>query len=551
MTVIARTSNGTEIRASAGVFPPPGAVTASFVLFGALGALIGMAYAVGEWVHLGGFGFPTDAGWTRLVFASNLAHGRGLCFNPGVHVAGASGPAWLGLLAAGGYFLADFVGAAKLLGLWAVVLTAYLVWMITLDLLADWRFAFLAALATVIAPHFMAAGLGGTESALAALLLAATIYWQARSWDGTRRQRLGLVLACGLAALCRPELGLLVPLIVLDRVLVNAVKGQPGTRVRSLLLRALPEALGAAALLAPYVFHNWRMGGPLWQQPDLSLRGQTLFAWPATALRALWASQPLLLVASALGLPVAVLSAARARCDHSSFLLALTPVTLLLASGAIWREAGAANGIYTAAYLTPVICILGSAGLFLVHRAGKTTAARMKPRPAGKVLALGIAAVVCTLSVSSWFAHRAAWGRHWNAVKKVSNLQGAVGRWAGQHLASDASIASREVGAIGFYSGRRVVDLGGTIDRVGYAAMAKPGLPDDNLWAFLQQTKPSHVAIRTADFPYLSERSDLLAAVFTCMVTDKAAGGASTMTLYQTPWPSPSVRAAQVQESPQ
>jgi len=291
MTVIARTSNGTEIRASAGLLPPAGAATASFVLFGALGALLGMAYAAGEWLKLVGFGFPTDVGWTRLVFASNLAHGRGLCFNPGVHVAGASGPAWLGVLAAGGYLLADFVGAAKLLGMWAVVLTAYLVWMITLDLLADWRFAFLAALTTVAASHFIAAGLGGTESALAALLLAATMHWQARSWDGARRQRLGLVLACGLAALCRPELGLLVPLIVLDRVLVAAVKGRPGSRVRSLLVRALPEALGAAALLAPYVFYNWRMGGPLWQQPDLALRGQTLFAWPATALRALWASQ--------------------------------------------------------------------------------------------------------------------------------------------------------------------------------------------------------------------------------------------------------------------
>jgi hypothetical protein len=337
---------------------------------------------------------------------------------------------------------------------------------------------------------------------------------------------------------------------VLDRVLVAAVKGRPGSRVRSLLVRALPEALGAAALLAPYVFYNWRMGGPLWQQPDLALRGQTLFAWPATALRALWASQPLLLVASALGLPVAVLSAARGRCDHSSFLLALTPVTLLLASGAIWREAGAANGAYTAAYLTPVVSILGSAGLFLAYRLGRAATARIRRPAGGVVFVLGIAAVVGVLGGSSWFAHRAAWTQHWNAVIKVSNLQGAVGRWAAQHLPPDASIASREVGAIGFYSGRRVEDFGGTIDRVGYTAMAKPGLPDDNLWAFLQQARPSHVAIRAADFPYLSQRSDVLAAMLTPMATDKVAGGASTMTLYQTPWPPPSVRAAQVQGSP-
>jgi len=548
MIVISRTPDGTEIRAPAGVFPPRGATTASFVLLGALGALLAMIYAAGEWWHLsGGFGFPTDAAWTRAVFARNLAEGRGLCFNPGVAVAGAPGPAWLAMLAAGGYLLGDFVGGAKLLGVWAVVLTAYLVWMITLDLLSDWRFAFLAALTTVAAPHFLAAGLGGTESALGALLLAATIRWQARSWDGARGQRLGLALACGLGALCRPELALLVPAVLLDRVLVTAVRGKAGGRMRAILAGGLPEALGAAALAIPYLIYNWNVGGALWQQPGLALRGQSVFAWSVTALKLLWTSSPLVLAASVLGLPVAVLSAARPRSDHSSFLLVLLPIALLSAPGLIWRDASAANGAYTAACLTPAICVLGSAGLFALYRTANSL--RLRNRPSlGKNLsfALGITAVVCALGVLGWFSHRAAWLQYGVAVKKVSDLQGAVGRWAAQHLAPDASIASREVGAIGFYSRRRVLDLGGTIDQVGYLALSRPGPPDDNLLAFLQKTKPSHVAMRPADFPYLAQRTDILAPVVTCVVRDEIAGGASTMTLYETPWPPPSVRAVQI-----
>jgi hypothetical protein len=52
--------------------------------------------------------------------------------------------------------------------------------------------------------------------------------------------------------------------------------------------------------------------------------------------------------------------------------------------------------------------------------------------------------------------------------------------------------------------------------------------------------------MRPADFPYLAQRTDILAPVVTCVVRDQIAGGASTMTLYETPWPPPSVRAVRI-----
>lgn len=122
--------------------PPLGATPASFVLFGSLAALLAMVYAGWEWWDLGGgFGFSSDLGWTRAVFARNVASGHGLSFNPGAPVAGAAAPAWVGPLALADYLLGYVLGA-KLLGVACVVLTAFLVWRITLDLLGDWRFAF-------------------------------------------------------------------------------------------------------------------------------------------------------------------------------------------------------------------------------------------------------------------------------------------------------------------------------------------------------------------------------------------------------------------------
>lgn len=158
--------------------------------------------------------------------------------------------------------------------------------------------------------------------------------------------------------------------------------------------------------------------------------------------------------------------------------------------------------------------------------------------------AAGIAIVCAALLGFHALAHRPSWQQHGFRVKKVSDLQGYIGRWAGSHLAPDASIGSREVGAIGFFSGRRMVDLGGTISQQGLAYLGQPGSPDTNLLKFMEKVRPSHLAIRPSEFPDLSRRADLLTPAVTCAVSDPIAGGMTTMTLYETPWPPPSVAEA-------
>jgi len=548
MPIMSRGANGPRRRVPAAGSPPFGASLGSFVLFASLATVLALGYAAGEWWNLGGgFGFPTDAAWTRVVFARNVGSGDGLCFNPGTPVAGAPGPAWIACLAAVGFFVFDYVFAAKLLGVLSLILTAYLVWFITLDLLDDWRFAFLAAVVTAGSPRLMTAALDGTESALAALLLTATIYWQARSWQGSSRRRLLVMAAAGLAALCRPELLLILPLMLLDRGLVTARQSRPDRRLWQTPAGSLPEVAGAAVLGLPYVAYNWRAGGPLWQQPDLSLRTQPLFAWAAELLRQLWMNHPLVLCSAAVGLPVVILAVGRQRGAHPSYLLVLTPLTVLVAPGLLWRAASRTNAAYGAAYLIPMVSILGAAGLLLIYRAARETALRARERSGRIILGSGITVVVAMLTLFGWSGHSAAWKRHGSCVKKVSDLQGYIGRWTVQHLASDASIASREVGAIGFYSRRRVVDLGGTIDRAGLEALRRPGSPDTNLLDYLQKVRPSHLAIRPADFPDLSQRADLLAPVVTCGWADPMSGGVTTMTLYETPWPPLTVRAVRGQ----
>jgi hypothetical protein len=531
-------------RALAVALAPDGAALASFALFASLAALLAMCYAAAEWLH-GGFGFPSDAAWARAVFARNVASRQGLCFNPGVPVAGAAGPAWIACLAVWGGLTGKYFFSAKLLGVLFVVLAAFVTWYIALDLLEDWRFAFLASLLVAASPRLATAGLNGTEAALAALLVAAAVHWQAKGWEGTPLQRMVGAGAAALAALSRPELVLLLPVLLLDRWAITALReGAEAKRIRHALKRSLPELAAAALILAPYVIYNWRTGGPLWQQPENALRAQPTWMWAGGVLGGLWADNALLLCAAAVGLPVAVLAAARAHSEHRSFALALTPLVMVAVPGLIWTQARAESAVYAAAYLTPVVAVLAASGFFLAHRWGKRWLRPESQRRGrivfGVVIAVLCAGILCLTSL----AHMASWQQHGVQVKKVSGLQVWIGRWAADHLAPDASIASREVGAIGFFSRKRMVDLGGTISPKGLAHLSRPGPPDSNLLEFLQEEHPSHLAIRPGDFPDLSQRGDLLIPAMTCVVTDPIAGGMMTMMLYETPWPPPSLREA-------
>lgn len=528
--------------------PPNGATFASFVLFTALGALLAMMYVGSEWLlNNAVFGFSSDAGWVRAVFARNLASGNILCFSPGVPVAGVAAPAWIVPLGLLGY-LTGYVFAAKLLGAACVVLAAFLMWRMTLDLLGDWRFAFLAGLAVVASPLLMTAAVSGTEGALAALLVAALIYWAALSYEGAPRQRVMAAIIAGLAALTRPELILLLPLLLIDRWLTAARHAPAGRRLRSAVAYSVPEVVGAAVVLVPYVLFNLRAGGPLWQQPELALRAQPAWSWMAAVALGLWANNPLLACAAVLGLPVVALAAARSNCRHPSFLLVMAPIAVMVAPGFIWKSLSGENAALAAGYLIPIVAALSSAGLFFLKRTGESVL-RSRARAARIALGAGIGAALAGLVALTWMAHRDLWQQYGVMVKKQNDLQGAIGRWVTDHTAPDASIASRQVGEIAFFSRRRMIDLGGTVDRQALEYLRRPGSADANLFEFIQKMQPSYLAIRASDFPDLSQRVDVLTPTVTCTDKDPLTGGETTWVLYETPWPPPSARAVRSQAS--
>ncbi len=360
-------------------------------------------------------------------------------------------------------------------------------------------------------------------------------------WEGPPRSRIAGAIALGLAALTRPELVLLLPLALLDRWLVAGVQGRPGDRFQEGFRRSFPDVIAGAFLVAIYVVYNHSAGGPLWQQPEAALRAQPPLAWTKLVLGALWASHPLVLLAAVPGFFVAFLAPTRWRAEAPTFLLILIPLALLILPGWHWRQMADSNATYAATYLAPVIAILATVGLFLLyrvaqgHRSSPAKAARM-------VFALGLAAVLVAVFGMTLVKHREAWNRHEEQVKQEFDLNVCLGLRASHLLASDASIAAREVGAISFFSNRRVIDLGGSVSPDGMRALRSASSPDAGLLTYLYDQKPSHLAIRPGDFPYLTKRPHLLKLVLPFSHNNKVTGGTTNLMLYETPWRPPSFR---------
>ncbi len=406
-------------------------------------------------------GYVTDETFLPLRFATHLAGGAGFSFNAGEPTYGVPSPLWVGLLALAGALHPSglavpgdaaatpwLLGASRALGagftLLAILLTARLARRLGWD---SWTSTALAALLALNAWSARWA-LSGLESPLA-------LAWTAAAWlllarvllEGRGAFAAGLCLGAGV--LVRPEALLLAALAI-----AALARGAAGpSRARGALVAAAGWALVAVpwAVAAFAMFHrvlpNLVAGGPgAWRGPVpvfLALRTclHTLLATDALPIT-------LFVLVLAVGSPATALPPLSGRRAFW-ILVALWPAALvpgLIASG---LPIGSGNLLLAA----PSFLLLGVASL-------RWLMARNAPRLAGAALLAMVTLYAAqnlyvTLRVAAPSAARHAEGCRASLV--------AIGLWARATTPSDAVLASPEVGAIGYYSGRRILDLSGGV----------------------------------------------------------------------------------------
>jgi hypothetical protein len=441
-------------------------------------------------------GFPLDDAWIHQTYARNLARSGEWAFQPGELSGGSTAPLWTALLSVG-----HRVGLGPI---W----TAYLFGWLCLWGLGGLGFCaarqlqpgFSQTLAAgagallILEWHLVWAAGSGMETLLFASLVLAVLAWLLRAWKGREKRGrrdgwmdwLGTGCLVGLSVWVRPDgITLLGPALLVGWL----AGGNLSNRLRIVMI----ILAGFATLFIPYLFFN---------------RALTDAFWPTT----LYAKQAEYAALLAIPFPRRFLNLA---------VLPLVGAGVLLLPGFIinfWRHirggewAAAAGALWALGYLgsyalrlpvtyqhgrylipvIPVLCVWGwaaSAGMFRMR----------SPLTWQRVLSRAWLASLGIVLAAFWI--RGAQAYAWD-VAVIESEMSAAARWVAQYTSPGTLVAAHDIGALGYFGERPLLDLAGLI-----SPEVIPYITDESaLEEYLDARGASYLVTFPGWYPALSRR---------------------------------------------
>jgi len=390
-----------------------------------------------------GPGFPLDDAWIHQTYARNLGLRGEWAFLPGVPSAGSTSPLWTALLALGYLLGIDPYAWALACG---ALLLAGTAWIGGLWLLARspqlGRLAWFAGVLLVIEWHMVWAGASGMETIAQACMVVLVMCSLERHWPPIL---IGLLV--GVGVWIRPDaLLLLLP--------VAWALGSGGRReIHAAARKGTAIAIGLAILLVPYLGFNLVLGGQAWPS--------TFYAKQAEY--AVELSQPLALrlleqwgvgLVGAGTILVAGFAASIWTDAAGKRWARLAPAVwwfTFLAAYAVRLPVTYQHGRYAMPAI-PVLVLLGAETMLtMAQRASK----RLPMLLSRAWVAAGVATAVAFLGLGA-----RAYGQD---VAIIQTEMVAAAHWIADHTGPGDRIAAHDIGAVGYFSDRTLIDLAGLI----------------------------------------------------------------------------------------
>ncbi len=421
---------------------------------GLLLALAGPAVYLAVCMRAGMIGFPLDDAWIHQTYARNLVATGTWSFDPGVPSAGSTSPLWTLLIALGRRIGASFIPWTFGLGVFFFGLTAVMTyrWAKSFD---PWVGVLAAGLA-LTEWHLIWAAVSGMEIPLLTFWLMSGFLLSSRlapiqrgSSPALRLRQLAshglLGLFLGLGIWIRPEAVVAVPFMILTAEIHELRKARGLVELAFLLLFAALPILG-------YFLFNLTLSGHIWpntfyaKQEEYNsllagglvsrvvpeavtlLAGPLAVLWPGLllAVAILWRDRrwellfPLAWTCAHLGLYTLRLPATY---QHGRYLMPVLPLLVSYSAFGllrIWRNPALGRGGWVVSRAW-----LGSLGLITLG-----------------FFVLGAQAYVQDVGV-------------------IETEMVRTSRWVAANTPADAVVAAHDIGALGYWGGRRLIDLGG------------------------------------------------------------------------------------------
>lgn len=467
-------------------------------------------------------GYITDDTYIHLRYAQNLIDRGEFSFNPGQHSYGATSPLWIFILA---LFLK--LGLAPFAPAWLAGALSGLAMILVLDAILErltfpypWKLGILLLAAGDV--WFLRWTFSGMETPLATtfllILLFPLVSGRDLGWGVTReslwRRYLGWGVAAGLAGLVRPEFVIIAPLglpwlLWFEYFRAGSVGGV-GARYKARPHGPLLAALGGwAAALAPWFVYAWVAFGRL-TPGTASAKSSNLLPSPtlvveylSMSVKQLAATQGLVWLGVVM---LVVLVLIRNSRDMESFReeeisfgedtdesadeslpapgqgpwsvwgptalvgIALTWTLVLLGGYAVKQVWIISRYVCP---LAPVLLLtLGVIAEWLLNGQG------LGPRGqrVGHGVMLGI--VLLTLVGNAWIFGDMVVPHARKFPAGVRDCYLSMGQWLSENSEPDAVVAALDIGAVGYASDRRVLDLMGLVSPEILAVGQKMGFPE-------------------------------------------------------------------------
>jgi len=408
-------------------------------------------------------GFTSDDAYISLTYARNLAKGSGLVFNPGEPIYGFTNSGWTVIISL--FFRAlpeqHAIVGIKLLALAASLSTMALLYHMTRKQTGAEIAARLLTVLWVLQPWDVAEAMNGLETPMYGLLLLASLYMclETRWW----------LMGCGLgvATLMRPEASTLFVLVMVHRFVEHKA------RALADLARGM-AAFGLAVL--PWYLYSGNVYGTWLPNSFFEKLNPTLVS-PRHIL-----SQLILVVVSYLPLCLAVVwrldSAGRNLHEHK-----VVNVFFIWAAGMMgyYLMIPAFVRYFVGPSLIILFCFAKPLNQW-VHGLEAVSPGKFQPFQFVMTLVVGYSVLwgASGSLANLYFYKRSSEG--------FRDIHVYTAKWIAENTAPSAIVATHDVGAMGFYSKRYILDTTGLVSGRDQSVFSSPQ-------EWLKNKKPDYLFI--------------------------------------------------------
>lgn len=438
----------------------------------------------------------TDDTFLHLQYARHLAQGSGPVFNIGEHVYGCTSPLWTSLLADAIALGWNGLIVARVIGFVATLATIPLFLQLmrrTVRLPALRGFATIAWACNAWMLRWSTSGME-TPLAVALTLAGFVAFTEGRQW-GSRPVRTGALWS--LAAITRPEA---VFLLALWGILM-LVDTNNRVQLRRLMYGLVPPVLiyGAWLLFARFSF------GSFWPRSIAARVDPPRLSALLDHLRLIFETDGVFMLLLAASLVFGGRAAWNSTATSAQRLL---PMLWIVTLPILFVARGVPASSRYVVVMLPILAWLAwqTADRWWL---GEEPDSRPR-RTQARVLGFAVMAIVVMLNLGIYRQIVLPRVIRSSGILRASLVE--WGEWFGRHSAPNASIASKEVGALAYYSQRRVHDLTGFISPELEPLMRAGGDPVAS-FAFAKVARPEFLVDRSTRAFDLIDRSPYGAAL--------------------------------------